>query len=982
MPNEFDTKRLPGSKTTAFELAHHLLVQDGDGNILNPHPQYLLKKDYTGGGGGFDITVHMNDPLAHINFYVPKAMLTQTIVDTHEKVPTSKAVYDVIQRIDSDLANKSPIDHTHTPQEIGAAPENHSHPEYALVDHTHSEYILNSRFKTVMTSGEQDVPSMLLLVDLNTRFVNHNHDGVYSPVGHTHTLESLGAAAANHNHDGVYSKIDHDHDERYALIVHEHPYVPTADLLAAGIYPELQLVENTESQDEESGETVVTKDDLNEKTTILRAYVESDVLNVPVEDNGWFSADPVEVTPAVYDDALGSYTSAGNVMVHQKFQTASSGVTYIRTGKQILSPQEDGTNLLDWEFSEWIAQGGGREIFEIFFSMSGRTPEGAFPLWETNVLTNCRETYPQFWEMANSLANETPPKIRVVPVEEYNAEIAAYKETGAFVINQETGSITLPTIRRFVGGISDLNDIGITSKGSVGEHAHPYASPWTGGTGSDGGGGNNLGFYRNDLDSNDASGTLIQEGGGKSIYYTRQGVVAGKFHNVLRLPDSLIPSSRVGSDTPLNIPVGDSIYITNIPSNSGAQPYRNTFWKRTQVTTGVLTDDYEQIEVDVATESENAPSHVKTAIYMQVYNGKTANSTQNVSAELEELRKRIAVLEGSTSTAVTGSTFVRFGTTVGDVYLKDWEEADGTAATTALSGYWKNIASAANTSNWRDHAMLLRIGNLSQFDSMVDDNGKFKIQIQSKIGVRVRENSSVAQTKMGYKPGEFVMGFTAIANSSYNYQLDVIRYIPVAPAGTWDRAPAGLNTALAAEMGITSPTLLAETATGWNGGPFNYISTHGCKLADGSYSRYINYAEEINSEDNNRVYAEFLTEFEFVVDMLFTDNQLPGTESDMIVEFKRGSESNGDTWWYRVWNSGWVEQGGKKSAVGAITYPVALAVEPDFVNLQGVFNHKGYWALKFESVTATGFTVWTESGGHVATVSGYYWQVKGMKASS
>lgn len=41
---------------------------------------------------------------------------------------------------------------------------------------------------------------------------SHNHDSVYSKLGHTHTPSEVGAAPASHNHDSVYSKLGHTHD--------------------------------------------------------------------------------------------------------------------------------------------------------------------------------------------------------------------------------------------------------------------------------------------------------------------------------------------------------------------------------------------------------------------------------------------------------------------------------------------------------------------------------------------------------------------------------------------------------------------------------------------------------------------------------------------------------------------------------------------------------------------------------------------------
>ena len=40
---------------------------------------------------------------------------------------------------------------------------------------------------------------------------SHNHDKVYSKIGHTHTPSECGAAPSSHNHDSTYSKLGHTH---------------------------------------------------------------------------------------------------------------------------------------------------------------------------------------------------------------------------------------------------------------------------------------------------------------------------------------------------------------------------------------------------------------------------------------------------------------------------------------------------------------------------------------------------------------------------------------------------------------------------------------------------------------------------------------------------------------------------------------------------------------------------------------------------
>jgi hypothetical protein len=58
---------------------------------------------------------------------------------------------------------------------------------------------------------------------------NHNHAGVYSPVGHNHDGVY---SPVGHNHDGVYSPVGHNHDGVYAAIAHNHDHNALINRLA------------------------------------------------------------------------------------------------------------------------------------------------------------------------------------------------------------------------------------------------------------------------------------------------------------------------------------------------------------------------------------------------------------------------------------------------------------------------------------------------------------------------------------------------------------------------------------------------------------------------------------------------------------------------------------------------------------------------------------------------------------------------------
>ena len=84
---------------------------------------------------------------------------------------------------------KSGTEITLTAEDVGAAPAGHTH-EGDPGQHTHPEY----------------AP------------VDHNHSGVYAPVAHSHPEYS----PVGHDHDGVYAPLEHDHDGVYSPVTHRH----------------------------------------------------------------------------------------------------------------------------------------------------------------------------------------------------------------------------------------------------------------------------------------------------------------------------------------------------------------------------------------------------------------------------------------------------------------------------------------------------------------------------------------------------------------------------------------------------------------------------------------------------------------------------------------------------------------------------------------------------------------------------------------
>lgn len=590
MPNDFITTRTPGSRTSTYGLADHI----ADTNA-NPHPQYLLKDDYITGGAVTDgkLEAHIKDLNAHAGVLASIQMLNNYVLISKFTELLSANLY-------HDYVNDSSEAHAASMSAVNGA---YGAALTALSQHT-VQYAQNAA-----VTGHRDSENQEL----------------YAHRVHTHTLEELGGATSLlPDLDKRYSQLGHNHDDRYALITHYHNYLAQSDLESVGIYPNTTI-----------GIAVTDPFDFNDETqqgnVSISPTVMSSALNKPditTPGTASFLNITTEITSADKEDDSGT-TIYGERYVSQSL-TTDNGI-YYRIGHRAsgtLTTDQDESIL--WTWSDWQPVGGGsKDIFEVFYSTSVATPRGAFPLWTGETITNCKTLYPTFYQKA--LEYRDSGKIRVVTSTVYEQELTTYGECGAFVIDESTGNIRLPKITRFISSLDAASDIGITKNDSVGNHAHPYAGNSVGGST----GGSGMGVYRDDVDPD--GGLYLDEGGGKQIYYTRKdGIINGNVIHVNQFTDNtLIPKGR--ANNVLSVEIGEYIWIPySIDTGIGA-PYKGTMWKRTQVTTGVLTDDYEQVELATVV-TETSPKHVRLALYIQVYNSITATAITDLDA-------RVGVLE-------------------------------------------------------------------------------------------------------------------------------------------------------------------------------------------------------------------------------------------------------------------------------------------------------------------------------------------------
>lgn len=545
------------------------------------------------------------------------------------------------------------------------------------------------------------------------------------------------------------------------------------------------------------------------------------------------------------------------------------------------SLNKDETAGMATSWSEWklVGSGAGREIFDVFYSLSTATPNGALPLWTGELIGNCRVVYPDFWNKALEYSKAEPPKIRVVTDEVYNQELTQFGETGAFVINELTGDMRLPKITRFIGSITEANEIGATFNDQMVDHTHNFQ--WFGLSGN--------------ANPGDPNCTVNPT---KNANDPTSGVNPGSFT------------------------VGDELY----------------------------------------------PKHVKLALYIQVFNGEQSKSNLNFSEALQALNNRITMLEnnmGSGGFAGGSSSFLRVTSRVKDTYL-GLRPDDRTTRINKNTGYWADLApntSDGSNDSVRNKFMWIPVAPLSAFSEVMDDNYNFTREISGRVSARVAKDYHT--TSNGYAPGEFLYGLWMVTNGDGNrgYHPDV-NFLPVVPNG--------INAYIANMLNIQTPTLIAEVPIGWHGTPIWYVNRN-----DNMTYKY---------NHNTDWYNDFLNGVEWVVDLEISSGEISGQSNDYVVESDTTNDiiSNRRTW-YRVYKSGWVEQGGYVALNASDTfltvqYPILLSSDPWNFHVDPIYANDGYHANGVRNMTAGGFEYFTNTGGDVMDVTGFYWEAKGYKA--
>lgn len=118
-------------------------------------------------------------------------------------------------------------------------------------------------------------------------------------------------------------------------------------------------------------------------------------------------------------------------------------------------------------------------------------------------------------------------------------------------------------------------------------------------------------------------------------------------------------------------------------------------------------------------------------------------------------------------------------------------------------------------------------------------------------------------------------------------------------------------------------------------------------------------------------------------DKLDRDGKNADSNADLVIEYK--TPTLADPSWYRLYKTGWVEQGGISQISGGqeVSLPVTMDSTNYFINLTVLFPNNGdntvTVAVNTASTTTSSFVYvrhWSSTDGSIS------WEVKGMAATS
>ena len=341
MAQAFKRKRKPDSPSMSMSLEEHIAATERD-----PHPQYAKISDLD-------------------------------VISSGISFVTSRA----------DLENYASTQNTHVV------------PNAYLANILNEEIVANNSRMTihlnpltqqnVLNNGEDGS---------NLPHVDDNGLSLYAARTHTHTLGELNAAAWNHNHDDVYSKLGHTHP--YADVVHSHnEYVTYFELDSTGMYPNtVNVAANIDTSVE--GESPIVSEshyDCNNFTSQGNYYLKptgTDVIeNGPGgETIGLLTVYVSTVEDSSYSDIIQFFYGEISWKRTCRIETTPTISTDPDTGEEFTSSEITTT------FSEWVPLVETLPIGSLMFlNQDGAAPSGYI---EANGAQVGSAAYPVLWKFA------------------------------------------------------------------------------------------------------------------------------------------------------------------------------------------------------------------------------------------------------------------------------------------------------------------------------------------------------------------------------------------------------------------------------------------------------------------------------------------------------------------------------------------------------------------------------------------------------
>ena len=227
-------------------------------------------------------------------------------------------------------------------------------------------------------------------------------------------------------HDGEIPSYDIQVLEDSGNVVFHEP-VPDGTTLT--ILRNVPLTQETDLQNNTAFLPEVLEDSLDKLTMICQQLAEE------LERCIKSSATDEQGAEALLESIRGAVSTA--VSASHKASASASNAT------SAAADAADSANAAASELSR-LQRITGRDVFEVFYSLSSEVPAGAMDLSLGTVILDCDKVFPEFWSEA--VKRKAAGTIPVLTEDEWQLELSEHGSCGAFVVDESAKSVRLPKI--------------------------------------------------------------------------------------------------------------------------------------------------------------------------------------------------------------------------------------------------------------------------------------------------------------------------------------------------------------------------------------------------------------------------------------------------------------------------------------------------------------------------------------------------------